>query len=54
MVPVNNQQPNMSKHLWLYEGVTEYLSKLIELKGELTDLNTFLNYLMRPKTGENF
>jgi predicted metalloprotease with PDZ domain len=30
----NYKKPTMSQHLWLYEGVTEYFSHLIRLKGK--------------------
>jgi predicted metalloprotease with PDZ domain len=34
--------PKMSKHLWLYEGVTEYSSMHVQVKYGLYDLDTFL------------
>ncbi len=34
--------PDMSKHLWLYEGVTEYFSHHAQLADGLTSLETFL------------
>lgn len=30
-------EPNMSQHLWLYEGVTEYFSLLVQVENELMD-----------------
>jgi len=38
-------QPSMSKHLWLYEGVTEYSAGHMQIKYGLIDLNTYLNML---------
>jgi len=45
----NYSEPNMSKHLWLYEGVTEYLSDMVLLKGKLIDPGSYLNYDLRMK-----
>ncbi|MEQ6168990.1 peptidase M61 [Ekhidna sp. MALMAid0563] len=38
----NYIQPEMSQHLWLYEGVTEYASQHVQLKYDLYDLQDFL------------
>lgn len=35
-------KPEMSQHLWMYEGVTEYFSHHSQLAGGLTDLEHFL------------
>ncbi len=35
--------PEMSQHLWLYEGVTEYASHHVQVKYGLYDLDTFLD-----------
>ena len=40
--------PRMSKHLWLYEGVTEYTSQLIQVRSGLIELEEFLDR-MREK-----
>ncbi|MFN4299079.1 MAG: hypothetical protein ACK4EX_05010 [Thermaurantimonas sp.] len=40
--------PKMSKHLWLYEGVTEYTSQLIQVRSGLIDVRDFLER-MREK-----
>jgi predicted metalloprotease with PDZ domain len=41
------KEPKMSKHLWLYEGVTEYFSVLAQAKaGEISE-KTLLNRLRR-------
>ncbi|TPE44383.1 M61 family metallopeptidase [Pontibacter mangrovi] len=38
-------QPKMSKHLWLYEGVTEYFASHVQMYEGLYDLDTFLGKL---------
>ena len=38
--------PKMSKHLWLYEGTTEYFSILFQIRQGLIDRNTFYNRLL--------
>ncbi len=38
----NYIEPEMSQHLWLYEGVTEYASHHVQVKHGLYDLNAFL------------
>ena len=43
--------PKMSKHLWLYEGVTEYFANHVLLQQELISLEEFLDK-MRDKVGE--
>ena len=43
--------PKMSRHLWLYEGVTEYFSNLVQVQGGLiTEKDFFKN--MRDKINE--
>ena len=37
------QNPQMSKHLWLYEGLTEYAAQHMQLQGGLITLPEFLN-----------
>ncbi|RXK47586.1 M61 family metallopeptidase [Aquirufa rosea] len=39
----NFLQPKMSKHLWLYEGLTEYAAHHVQLKYQLTDLKKFMS-----------
>lgn len=39
--------PQMSEHLWLYEGMTEYAAHHAQLKGGLIDINDFLNTMMQ-------
>jgi predicted metalloprotease with PDZ domain len=43
--------PKMSKHLWLYEGVTEYFANHVLLQQNLISLEDFL-YKMREKVSE--
>ena len=37
--------PKMSKHLWLYEGVTEYFSTLIAMQGKLSTIDNTVSEL---------
>ncbi|WP_299824020.1 peptidase M61 [uncultured Pontibacter sp.] len=37
--------PKMSKHLWLYEGVTEYFASHVQVYENLYDLDTYLGKL---------
>lgn len=39
----NFLQPKMSKHLWLYEGLTEYAAHHVQLKYQITDLKKFMS-----------
>src|SRR6185295_14376874 len=41
----NFLQPDLSKHLWLYEGVTEYTVHHIQVKGSLITPEQFLSRL---------
>ncbi|PTX21214.1 putative metalloprotease with PDZ domain [Pontibacter mucosus] len=49
--------PKMSKHLWLYEGVTEYFATHVQLYEGLYDMDTFLDktrdYILTSKTYYN-
>ncbi len=45
----NYTHPIMSKHLWLYEGVTEYFSVLIALQGHLSTLDETLDQKIKSK-----
>jgi len=40
--------PTPSEHLWLYEGVTEWASDIIQLRGNMMDLSNYLSE-MRSK-----
>ncbi|PRY47187.1 putative metalloprotease with PDZ domain [Spirosoma oryzae] len=44
--------PTPSEHLWLYEGVTEWASKAMQLRGGLMDLPTYLGE-MTQKIGQD-
>lgn len=48
--------PVMSKHLWLYEGVTEYMSEIIQANGGMKSPKEFICYTMKRKirSGEKF
>ncbi len=37
--------PKMSQHLWMYEGVTEYFAGLVQVKYGLIDLNEYMQTL---------
>ena len=52
----NYIDPTMSKHLWLYEGVTEYFANLVMVYGNLISPKEFLIKNMRRKLirGEKF
>ncbi|MBK8658230.1 MAG: peptidase M61 [Bacteroidetes bacterium] len=43
--------PKMSKHLWMYEGVTEYFAHLTQFQGGITDEEAFARS-MRSKINE--
>ncbi len=39
--------PKMSEHLWLYEGMTEYAAHHAQVKAGLIDINEFMNTMMQ-------
>ncbi|WP_242927403.1 PDZ domain-containing protein [Pontibacter vulgaris] len=41
----NFETPTPSQHLWLYEGTTEWASDMMQLRGRLIDLPTYLGDL---------
>lgn len=45
----NYTNPVMSKHLWLYEGVTEYFSVQIAMQGDLSTVEETLNDKLKSK-----
>jgi predicted metalloprotease with PDZ domain len=48
-------QPTFSKHLWMYEGVTEYFATHFQVKEGLVDANEFYNELKSKITfAKNF
>ena len=49
-------EPVLSKHLWLYEGVTEYMSQIIQVNGGMLTPKEFLLSRMKRKIskGEDF
>lgn len=48
------QNPQMSKHLWLYEGLTEYAAQHMQLQGGLISLPEFLNRMTEKYRSMNF
>lgn len=45
----NYSQPIMSKHLWLYEGTTEYFSVLVAMQGGLTSVEETIDNNIKSK-----
>ena len=43
--PFNFTNPEMSKHLWLYEGVTEYFAGNAQVKGGIISIDQYINKL---------
>jgi predicted metalloprotease with PDZ domain len=41
--------PQMSQHLWLYEGITEYFAGISQLKGAVIDEETYVRKVLRGK-----
>lgn len=39
--------PKMSEHLWLYEGMTEYAAHHAQVKAGIIEMNQFLNIMMQ-------
>lgn len=51
----NFAEPVPSQHLWLYEGVTEWSSHIMQLRGGLIDLNEYLSrQKQKLNTSDNF
>jgi predicted metalloprotease with PDZ domain len=51
----NYIQPKMSKHLWLYEGVTEYSAQHVQVKQGLVTAEQFLSKIsQKMRTAEQF
>ncbi|MEQ9404592.1 MAG: peptidase M61 [Cyclobacteriaceae bacterium] len=48
----NYIEPEMSQHLWLYEGVTEYSSHHVQVKYGLYDLEAFLNEMQNKMNSQ--
>jgi predicted metalloprotease with PDZ domain len=46
-------KPRMSKHLWLYEGVTEYTAGLVQVSNKLIDVDSYLDDMIREKIFES-
>jgi predicted metalloprotease with PDZ domain len=43
--PFNFTNPEMSRHLWLYEGMTEYFSDNAQVKGGIISIDQYINKL---------
>lgn len=43
--------PKMSEHLWLYEGMTEYAAHHAQLKGGIISIEDFMNTMMQKYEG---
>ncbi len=43
--PFNFTNPEMSKHLWLYEGMTEYFASNAQVQGGIISVDQYLNKL---------
>lgn len=52
----NYVKPIMSKHLWLYEGITEYFAGLIQVQAGLITMEEYVNKLLvgKIRAGEKF
>ncbi len=50
----NYIKPIMSKHLWLYEGVTEYSSVMISMQGKLATIEETLNKNLKTKIASSY
>lgn len=52
----NYIKPVMSKHLWLYEGITEYFAGLIQLQANQINMDKYVNKILKDKiaAGEKF
>jgi predicted metalloprotease with PDZ domain len=49
------RNPKMSKHLWMYEGVTEYFADLVQVRSKLTTLEEFADEVQsKIKNGAKF
>ncbi|MFC2103747.1 hypothetical protein ACFLS4_00150 [Bacteroidota bacterium] len=51
---MNYANPEFSKHLWLYEGITEYFSALIKLQGGLVSNKDFFDDFLRPNIAKAY
>ena len=45
--------PKMSKHLWLYEGVTEYTAHHVQVQNGLIDVETFFDVMREKMNGSD-
>lgn len=54
ITPFNFENPKPSKHLWLYEGSTEWAAHMLRLRAGLEDLETHLSTLQRKLMTNGF
>ena len=47
----NFRNPQMSKHLWMYEGVTEYFSWLVRVQNNIVSEKAFINEMREKLIG---
>ena len=45
----NYIDPQMSKHLWLYEGITEYFAGISQVKGGVITRDEYIRSVLRQK-----
>ena len=45
--PFNFEVPTSSEHIWLYEGVTEWASDIIQLRGGLIDADEYMDRISK-------
>jgi predicted metalloprotease with PDZ domain len=48
--PFNFEVPTASQHTWLYEGVTEWASDIMQLRGGIISINEYLERLSKKLT----
>jgi len=48
--PFNFEVPTASQHTWLYEGVTEWASEIMQLRGEIMSIDEYLERLSEKLT----
>ncbi len=48
--PFNFEVPTASQHTWLYEGVTEWASDIMQLRGRIISINEYLERLSKKLT----
>ena len=54
LYPFNFQRPTVSEHIWLYEGVVEWASKIMLLRSGDLDITEYLNITSKKLNFSNF